>query len=243
MARKLADLLKAEGAEVIFTREPEKDIYITLADRVNISNSINPDLFISIHNNASTSSAANGVETYYSLVRPNILNSKYADYGGNKYPVLRESSENNINYVYMLMGDKEVKVEKTKVKIVYKYAEYEGNKYECLMESRENDIDYVYILVDGKEVKVEKNKVKIVYSPNPWQALESKSIAEIIVNNLASLGFKYRGAKDSNLYVTRNTTSPSVLLELGFITNPDDRQKLIDPIYQESIAQKYYSPF
>lgn|GEM_PF-2985043 len=238
VARKLADLLKAEGAEVIFTREPENDIDITLSDRVNISNSVNPDLFISIHNNSSTSSAANGVETYYSLVRPNILNSKYADYGGNKYPVLRESSENNINYVYILMGDKEVKVEKTKVKIVYKYLEYEGNKYECLRESRENDVDYVYILVDGKEVKVEKNKVKIVYSPNPWQALESKRIAEIIVNNLASLGFKYRGAKDSNLYVTRNTTSPSVLLELGFITNPDDRQKLIDPIYQESIAQK-----
>ncbi|CCJ32642.1 N-acetylmuramoyl-L-alanine amidase [Caloramator australicus] len=238
VARKLADLLKAEGAEVIFTREPEKDIYITLADRVNISNSINPDLFISIHNNASISSAANGVETYYSLVRPNILSSKYAEYAGDRYPVLRESRENNINYVYMLMGDEEIKVEKTKVKIVYKYVEYEGNKYECLRESRENDIDYVYILVNGKEVKVEKNKVKIVYSPNPWQALESKSIAEIIVNNLASLGFKYRGAKDSNLYVTRNTTSPSVLLELGFITNPDDRQKLIDPIYQESIAQK-----
>ncbi|MCX7903837.1 MAG: N-acetylmuramoyl-L-alanine amidase [Caloramator sp.] len=238
VARKLADLLKAEGAEVIFTREPENDVYIALADRVSISNSVNPDLFISIHNNASTSSTANGVETYYSLARPNILNSKYAEYSGNRYLVLREAKENGTDYVYLLVEDKEVKVEKTKVKILYRYVEYEGNKYECLRESRENDIDYVYLLVDGKEVGVEKNKVKIVFSPNPWQALESKKIAEIIVNNLASLGFKYRGAKDGNLYVTRNTTSPSVLLELGFITNPDDRQKLIDPLYQEGIAAK-----
>ena len=193
VARKLGDLLKSLGAEVVFTRLPEEDIYITLQDRVNISNSVNPSLFISLHCNAASSDAS-GVETYYSKTRPNI----YSD----------------------------------------RYVEYEGNKYEYLWEEKENGIDYVYILVDNKEAKVEKSKVKIVYSQVSWQAIESQKIAKLIVDNLASLGFKNRGAKDSNLYVTKYTTSPSVLVELGFITNEEERKKLLDPNMQDNIARK-----
>ncbi|KRQ87356.1 N-acetylmuramoyl-L-alanine amidase LytC precursor [Caloramator mitchellensis] len=193
-ARKIAELLTAYGAEVLFTRLPEEDVYVALQDRTSKSNSINPDLFISIHNNANTNTTVSGVETFYSTSRPYITDDRYVEYLGNKYQYVREE---------IIDG-----------------------------------AEYVYFIVDRQEVKLEKSKVSIILSKTPWQAIESKKIAETIVNNLASLGFKNRGAKDSNLYVTKYTNTPSVLLELGFITNPEERQKLLDPTMQSSISTK-----
>ncbi len=55
------------------------------------------------------------------------------------------------------------------------------------------------------------------------------------------------GTKDSNsirqapFYVISKTSVPSVLVELGFISNPRESQKLIQPDYQKEIAQKIFS--
>lgn len=47
-----------------------------------------------------------------------------------------------------------------------------------------------------------------------------------ILNNFAALGFKNRGIKDgSDLYVIKNTTMPSILIECCFIDNANDMQK------------------
>jgi N-acetylmuramoyl-L-alanine amidase len=48
---------------VIATRTNDSDI--SLADRVALSNSVKPDIFVSIHINANRSSAIAGIETYY----------------------------------------------------------------------------------------------------------------------------------------------------------------------------------
>jgi len=62
-AKKLGEQLRYQGASVTFTRED--DTYLSLGERVNISNSANPDAFISLHYNASEDQAAHGVETFY----------------------------------------------------------------------------------------------------------------------------------------------------------------------------------
>lgn len=62
-AKKLGDQLRHQGASVTFTRED--DTYLSLGERVNISNAANPDAFISLHYNSSEDQDANGVETYY----------------------------------------------------------------------------------------------------------------------------------------------------------------------------------
>jgi N-acetylmuramoyl-L-alanine amidase len=54
------------------------------------------------------------------------------------------------------------------------------------------------------------------------------------------------GSKNSNVirqapfYVISKTNIPSVLVELGFISNPKESQKLIQPQYQKEIAQKIF---
>lgn len=77
---------------------------------------------------------------------------------------------------------------------------------------------------------------------------KSKALAVEINNNIAnSLNITNRGAKSQNLYVCRNTNMPAVLVEVGFITNPEEAKRCADSSSQqkvaESIAQvisKYY---
>ena len=48
--------------------------------------------------------------------------------------------------------------------------------------------------------------------------------------------YKNRGIKEGNLYVLNQTFMPAVLIELGFITNSDDRSNLINPEWQKKMA-------
>jgi len=63
IALKLKSKLEANGFVVIMRRT--NDTYHTLDQIVNMANSSGADIFLSIHNNASISSAAHGTETYW----------------------------------------------------------------------------------------------------------------------------------------------------------------------------------
>ncbi|MCX7694372.1 MAG: cell wall-binding repeat-containing protein [Caloramator sp.] len=209
ITQKLATILYDYGAEVIFTRNPYEDNALDLYKRPEIANSSGAQLFISIHHNSAGSKDANGTEVFYSSNRPNIKTTKYV--------------------------------------------EFNGARYEYIKESTENGISYVYLLVEGREMKIEKSKVKIIdpsSSTKVWQVLESQKLAQMVVSNLASLGLRNRGAKDSSLVVTKYTTMPSILVEVGFMSNPTELSKIVDEKFQLGVAQKiadavkqYYSVY
>ena len=153
----VADLLKKElvnrGYNVVMTREVGDKLYDelrpSLQKRVNLANSLKADLFVSIHHNSSVSSAANGVEVYYSDEKP-------------------ESGTAN------------------------------------------------------------SNKVSV-----------SKKLSEVMVNNLSkAVGQTNRGSKNYAFYVVKNTLMPSVLVECGFITNPEEISKISQSSVQKIIAQQ-----
>ena len=50
-------------------------------------------------------------------------------------------------------------------------------------------------------------------------------------------GLKDRGVKTASLHVTRETTMPAVLLELGFLSNPTDEAVMLTEEYQDKCAQ------
>lgn len=52
--------------------------------------------------------------------------------------------------------------------------------------------------------------------------------------------FKNRGVKQAAFYVLRGTYAPSVLVEMGFMTNPQDQKKLCDSKVHKKIAQAIY---
>jgi N-acetylmuramoyl-L-alanine amidase len=79
----------------------------------------------------------------------------------------------------------------------------------------------------------------IKYDATPCEAAaKSIILAEDLVTNIANLGFSNRGKFDHNLYVTRMTTMPSVLIEAGFMSNDEEVLRVSDPKMERAIAQK-----
>lgn len=63
VSKRVANLLRKKGYIVEMTRTT--DTYVSLQDRVAISEDINPDVFVSIHVNSSNSDSPTGLETHY----------------------------------------------------------------------------------------------------------------------------------------------------------------------------------
>ena len=66
----------------------------------------------------------------------------------------------------------------------------------------------------------------------------AKRAAHVIYDKLLpASGLRGRGVKAENFAVLRETKMPAVLIELGFISNPDDRAKLTDSAWQDDAAK------
>lgn len=63
VAKRMAVLLRENGVSVILTRTSDR--FVSLQERVNITNNSKADLFISIHSNANRVRSLNGFEVYY----------------------------------------------------------------------------------------------------------------------------------------------------------------------------------
>jgi N-acetylmuramoyl-L-alanine amidase len=62
-ALKLAEKLRGAGLHPVLTRD--RDVFVSLSDRMRIANSAGAELFVSVHNNGSVSRAARGTEVYH----------------------------------------------------------------------------------------------------------------------------------------------------------------------------------
>ena len=70
---------------------------------------------------------------------------------------------------------------------------------------------------------------------------ESSILAKEIQEQFVSLvGMNDRGTKDNDFYVVRNTDMPSVLVELGFLTNSEDAAKFKSDYYRNLFAEAIY---
>ena len=67
---------------------------------------------------------------------------------------------------------------------------------------------------------------------------KSKALATKAVNNIVNnTGFKNRGAKDNSFAVLKNTKMPAILVEGGFMSNPNELSLLLTDSIQRKIAK------
>lgn len=65
----------------------------------------------------------------------------------------------------------------------------------------------------------------------------SRTMATSVVNAISSSTGAYnRGAKDSSFFVTRNTKMPSILVEVGFLSNAKEAANCANSAYQDKVA-------
>jgi N-acetylmuramoyl-L-alanine amidase len=172
----LAGHLQTLGAEVIYTRDPSNDKYISLPDRAAFANNQNANLFISIHHDSSADTSMSGQSVHYSTYRPAIeTKDVYVKYNGKTYPFVKEDTPNQLFY-YLDGG-------------TVKSTSYQGSiiAYDTISPSN--------------------------------AAKESAKLTPIVSNAIKYNGIAAGYVKDHNLHVTRWTKMPSILIELGFMSN------------------------
>ena len=65
--------------------------------------------------------------------------------------------------------------------------------------------------------------------------------ATLLNEELAAAGGLYnRGVKSARFYLLRHTEIPASLVELGFLSNPDEEALLADGDYQATLAQALF---
>jgi len=71
--------------------------------------------------------------------------------------------------------------------------------------------------------------------------LSSSRLATLLVNNLSTvLGTSKRGTNTAKFVVVHRNTVPAVLIELGFMSNQNDFNKISNASYQETVAKTIY---
>ncbi|MCY8599716.1 N-acetylmuramoyl-L-alanine amidase [Bacillus spizizenii] len=79
------------------------------------------------------------------------------------------------------------------------------------------------------------------YYYTKYESANSKRLATEIQNRLyKAMNTQNRGVKIGNFHVIRESTMPSSLVELAFISNANDASKLKSALYQEKAAQAIY---
>lgn len=77
--------------------------------------------------------------------------------------------------------------------------------------------------------------VKPMPAPPKSQADESHRLGKLFAEALRPHGHSVERIK-ADYYVLKNPSQPSVLLELGYLTNPEDHKLITDPAYREKLA-------
>lgn len=66
----------------------------------------------------------------------------------------------------------------------------------------------------------------------------SADLGNTILSHMVKNGImRSRGLKTANFAVIRETVMPSVLIEVGFLSNPNERSNLLDPRYRMKLAR------
>ncbi|MCS4488826.1 N-acetylmuramoyl-L-alanine amidase, partial [Streptococcus sciuri] len=82
------------------------------------------------------------------------------------------------------------------------------------------------------------SKINQIYHNNAERLKRSSELAQAIQSNVvAQTGSKNNGVKRETFAVVRETTAPAVLVELGFISNQAEFNKINTAAYQEKLAE------
>lgn len=66
----------------------------------------------------------------------------------------------------------------------------------------------------------------------------SRELASAVQTRLIrATGATNRGVKTANFYVIRRTKRPAILVECGFVSNGEERRRMLDPRYRQRLAQ------
>jgi len=81
------------------------------------------------------------------------------------------------------------------------------------------------------------NGTSTYYSSQNPQATESAKLADAVQNMITgTVNTNNEGVRTANFYVLKNTNMPSILIEVAYLSNPHEEERLQNPIFQKNVA-------
>ena len=117
---------------------------------------------------------------------------------------------------------------------IYDSAKKRGDLYRRLLLIKEKKCDlYISIHINWYDDSTLKGAEVLYNSINK----ENKVLAQSIMNRFKKELDSNRNIKTTDLYMYRNTTTPGVLVECGYLSNPTERKLLQKEEYQKRLAK------
>lgn len=185
------------------------------------------------------------------VARPNEIYSKIivldAGHGGIDPGAIRGSTyEKNLNFT-ILNNYAKTYFEKSDIKVYYtRLTDVKIDLYERADFAAEVGADLFISLHMNSNNSSSVSGTQVFYSSinNKKNAagLNSYLLATTLAKNLSQvMETKNRGASSSEFVVVKYNTVPAVLIELGFLTNSSDLNKLTNTSYQKKAAETIYN--
>lgn len=116
---------------------------------------------------------------------------------------------------------------------IYDSAKKRGDLYRRLLMIKDKNCDfYLSIHINWYSDSSLKGS-EVLYNPINK---DNKKLASSIMNRFRQNLGSDRNIKTTDLYMYRNTTTPGVLIECGYLSNLEERKKLQEVKYQEKLA-------
>lgn len=101
--------------------------------------------------------------------------------------------------------------------------------------------DLVISLHVNRNTNVLASGVEVFVNEDNKNYETSKKHAEELAKSLSTETLKSRGVKIAPFYILKNSNSPAVTIELGFLSNENDRKYITSDEGQNEIASKIYN--
>lgn len=159
--------------------------------------------------------------TYYGKIYEKNINLEISK-------VLEEELTKNGAIVYM------TRTRDIDLSSIYDSAKKRGDLYRRLLKIKETKSDlYISIHINWYQNTSMKGAEVLYNSINENNEKLAKSIMKEFKTDLGST----RTIKTTDLYMYRNTTTPGVLVECGYLSNPTERTLLQQENYQKKLAK------
>jgi N-acetylmuramoyl-L-alanine amidase len=226
VSKKVAEEIQKQLPNVKVLETRPTPFFVSLQERANFANSNKGNLFVSIHCN----------------VAPKLRE------------VRREGSRTETYYVYVGKGKKKKKVKKTRTVPVYKtyYHPNPANGTETYVFAAHKTDDKEDIIMENGDI-FENEKDDSTFNTNINDPLikqqvalwtkqffaNSVKLATMVEEEFVGIGRFSRGVKQrqKGIWVLQATAMPSILIELGFLTNTDEESFLMSDAGQRNMAQ------
>jgi len=226
VAKKVVEELKKQLPNVKVLETRPTPFFVSLQERANFANSNKGNLFVSIHCN----------------------------YAPKLREVRREGSRTETRYVYVGKGKKRKKVKKTVTVPVYKtyYHPNPANGTETYVFAAHKTEDKEDIIMENGDI-FENEKDDSTFNTNINDPLikqqvalwtkqffsNSVKLAAMVEEEFVGIGRFSRGVKQrqKGIWVLQATAMPSILIELGFLSNETEESFLMSDQGQQTMAE------